>query len=166
MIGILVVVESFSHGWLFTTPWTIARQGSLSFNMSWSFLKLISIELVMPSNHLFLCHPLLLYLQSFPASESFPMSLLFTSDGQSIGASASASVLPMNIQDQFPLGLTGLISLQYKGLSRSPAPHFESSSSSACSLLYGPTLTSIYDFWKNHSFDYMDLCQQSDVYAF
>ena len=70
----------------------------------------------MPSNHLVLCHPLLLHLQAFPASGSFPISQLFVSGGQSIGA--SASVLPMNIQDRFPLGWTGLIFLLSKGLSR------------------------------------------------
>ena len=82
----------------------------------------LSIDLVMPFNHVILCHPLLLpfssCLQSFPASGSFPMSQFFTSDDQSIGASASASVLPMNIQDWFPLGWTGLICLHSKGLSR------------------------------------------------
>ena len=77
-----------------------------------------SIMLEMSSNLLILCHPLLLRLQSFPASGSFPMSQFFTSGGQRIGVSASASVLPMNIQDWFPLGLTGWISLQSKGLSR------------------------------------------------
>ena len=73
---------------------------------------------VMLSNHLILCHPLLLCLQSFPASGSFLMSQLFTSAGQSIGVSTSASVLPVNIKGWVPLGLTGLISLQSKGLSR------------------------------------------------
>ena len=83
-------------------------------------------------------------LRSFPASGSFPMSQFFASGGQSIRASALASVLPMNIQGRFPLGLTALISLQYKGLSRSsPSPQLESSSSSARSLLYGPTLTDL-----------------------
>ena len=72
----------------------------------------------MPSNHLILCHPLLLlYLQSFPVSESFQMSQFFASGSQSIGVSFSASVLPMNIHDLFPLGLTDLISLRSKGLS-------------------------------------------------
>ena len=86
------------------------------FTIFWSLLKLMSIESVMPSNHLILCHPLLLLLlKSFPGS--FPMNQFFTSGGQTIGASASASVLLMNIQDWFPLGLTGLI-LQSKGLSR------------------------------------------------
>ena len=77
-----------------------------------------SIESAMPSNHLILCHPLLLLPSNFPASRSFPMSWLFASGGQRIGASASASVLPTNIQGWFPLGLTGLISLVSKGLSR------------------------------------------------
>ena len=88
---------------LSATPWTAAHQASLSFTISRSLLKLMSIELVMPSYHLILCRPLLLCLQSFPASGSFPMSQFFTSSGQSIGASASVSVLPMNIQDWFPL---------------------------------------------------------------
>ena len=83
-----------------------------------SSLRLTSIESVMPSNHLILCRPLLLHLQSFPASESFPMSRCFTSGDQSLGTSALSSVLPMNIQDWFPLGLMGLISLLSRGLSR------------------------------------------------
>ena len=91
------------------------------------------------------------------------MSQFFVSDGQSI----AASVLPVNIQGGFPLRLTGLISMQFKGLSRvPPAPQFESINSSALNLLYGPTLTFVHDYWKFHSFDYTDLCQQSDVSAF
>ena len=87
--------------------------------------------------------------QSFPASGSFQMSQLYATDGKSIGVSASASVLPMNIQSWFPLGLTGLISLLSKGPKESSlAPQFESISSLALSLLYGPTLTSIHDYWK------------------
>ena len=84
----------------------------------------------------------------------FQMSQLFSSGGQSIRPSASASVLPMNIQDWFPLGWTDWISLQPKGLSRvSSTPQFQSINSSAVSFLYSPTLTSIHDYWKNHSFD-------------
>ena len=83
-----------------------------------SLLKLMSITSVMTSNHLILCHSLLLPPSIFPASESFPMSQFVTSGGQSIGVSTSASVPPMNIQDWFPLGLTSWISLQSKGLSR------------------------------------------------
>ena len=97
------------------TSWTAAHQASLSLIVSGSLPKFMSIESVMPSNHLILCYTLLLCLQSFPASGSFPMNRLFTSGGQSIGA--SALVLPMSIQGSFPLGLTGLISLQSKGLS-------------------------------------------------
>ena len=92
--------------------------------------------------------------QSLAASGSFPMSQLFAWGGQSIGISASASVLPMNTQDWSPLEWTGWISLQSKGLSRVfPTPQFKSISSSALSFLHSPTLTSIHDHWKNHSFD-------------
>ena len=98
--------------------------------------------------------------QSFPASGSFPVSQLFTSGGQSIGASTSASVLPMNIQAWFPLGLTGWLPCSPRASQESsPTPQFESLSSSAFSLLYGPTRTSVHDYWKNHSFDYMELCR-------
>ena len=100
------------------TPWGEARQASLSITNSQSPPKLMSIELVMPSNHLILCHPFSSCLQSFLASGYFQMSQLFTSDGQSIGVSASASVLTMNTQDWSPGGWTGCISFQSKGLSR------------------------------------------------
>ena len=111
-------VQSLSSVWLFATPWTAARQASLSITNSQRLLKLMSIKLVMPSNHFILCCPFSSCLQSFPAPGSFPMTGLFASGGQNIGVSASASVLPMNIQDWFPLGLTGWISLQSKELSR------------------------------------------------
>ena len=110
-------VQSLSHVWLFATPWTVACQASLSVTNSQSLLKLMSIKSVMSSSHPIFCRPLLLPL-SFPASGSFQMSQFFTLGGQSIGVSASASVLPMNIQDWFPLGWTGWISLQSKGLLR------------------------------------------------
>ena len=93
--------------------------------------------------------------------QGLPQSQLFSSDGQSIGASASSLFLPMNIQSWFPLGLTGLITLQ-----SSPTPQFKSINSSALSFLYGLTLPSIYCYWKNHSFDQMDLCQQGNISAF
>jgi len=116
-----VCVCVLSHVWLFVTPCTVALQASLSFTISWSLLKFMSVELLMPSNHLILCCPLV-----FP----FPLSLLqwvqwvflvtwlFTSGIPSIGALGLASVLPINIQGWFRLGLTGLISLLFKGLSR------------------------------------------------
>ena len=111
------VVQSLSCVRLFATPWAAARQASLSFT-SWSLLKLMSIESVMPSNHLILCSLLLLLPSIFHSIRVFSMSQFLALGGQSIGISASASVLPMNIQDWFPFGWTGWISLQSKGLSR------------------------------------------------
>ena len=107
-------VQSFSHVWLFATPWTTAHQPSLSIVNSQSLPKFMSITSVMPSNYLILCHPLLLLPSIFPSIRVF--SNESASGGQSIGA--SASVLPVNIQDWFTLGLIGWISLKSKGLSR------------------------------------------------
>ena len=118
---------------------------SNSCPLSWQFHPTISSSVV----------PFSSCLQSFPASGSFPMSWLFASDAQSTGVSASASVFPMNIQGWFSLGLTGFISLQSKGLSRIFS-RFKSINSLVLSLLYGPTLTSVHDYWKKHVFDYMD----------
>ena len=90
-------------------------------------------------------------------SGSFPMSQFFASGGQSIGVSASTSVLPMNIQDRFPLGWTGWISLSPRDSQESsPTPQFKSINSSVLSFLCSPTLTSVNDHWKTHSFDQMD----------
>ena len=97
-------VQSLSHVWLFATPWTAACQASLSITNSWSPPKPMSIESVMPSKHLILCHPLLLRPQSFPASKSFPMSQLFASCGQRTGV-FSFNISPSN---EHP----GLISLR------------------------------------------------------
>ena len=151
----LSVVQSLSHVQIIATPWTAACQAPLSLTISQSLLKFMSTESVMLSNHLILCLPLLLP-SIFPASGSFPMSQLPTSCDQSIGDSASASVLPMNIQGWFPLGLTGLLALQYKGLSRD----FSSTTVwkhqffvTQPSLWSKPLLTSIHDYWKNDSFD-------------
>ena len=147
-------VQLLSRVWLFEIPWTAAHQASLSITNSWSLLKLMSIESVMPFNHLIFHCPSSSGLESFPASGSFQMSQFFELGGQSVGASASASVLPMSIQNWFPLGWTGWLSLQSKRLSRvSPTPQFKSINSSALSLLYSPTLTSIHDYLKNHSFN-------------
>ena len=91
-------VQLLSHIQLFVTPWTAAHQDSLSITNSLNLLKLTSIETVMTSNYLILCHPLLLLPSIFSASGSFPMSWFFALGGQNIGVSASASVLPMNMQ--------------------------------------------------------------------
>ena len=129
--------------------------------------ELLSTDSVMPSNHLILCCYLSSYLQSCPASGSSPISQFFTSVGQSIGASASASVLPMNIQDWFPLGLMlGSLCCPRDSQESYPTPQFKTMKSSTLSFLYGPFLTSIHDYQKNHSLDYMDLCQQSNISAF
>ena len=98
---VVVVVQSLSRVWLFATPWTAALQASPSFSISRSLLKLMSIETVMPSNHLILCRSLLLLPSIFPSIRVFSNNQLFASGGQSIGASASASVLPVNIQTDF-----------------------------------------------------------------
>ena len=111
-------VQSLSRVLLFATPWIPAPQASLSISNSESLLKLMSIKPLMLSNHLIFHSPFSSHLQSFPGSGSFQISQLFASGGQSIGVSASTSVLPMNTQDWSPLEWTGWISLQSKGLSR------------------------------------------------
>ena len=106
-------------------------------------------------------------LQSFPGSGSFPLSQFFTSCGQRIGVSASTSVLPMNIQDWFPLDeLVGSPCSPRDSQESSPTPLFKSTNSLVLSLFYGPALTFVHDYWKNHSFDNMDLCRPSNVSAF
>ena len=126
---VVVVVQSLRPVRVFETPWTAAHQASLSFTISQSLLKLMSVESVMLHNHHILCHALLLLPSIFPSIRLFSnesisnnslviFQWVFTSSDQSIGVSASASVPPMNIHSWFPLGLTGLISLQSKGLSR------------------------------------------------
>ena len=163
----IVVVQFLSHVWLFDILWTAAHQASLSFTVSWSLLKLMSIESITLSNYLILCHPLILLPQSFPASGSFPVSWLFASDSQSIGVSASASVLPINTQDWFLWGLTGLIPLQSKGLSMvffNTTVQKHQFFGAQLSLWSNSHI--LHDYWKNDIFDYMDLCEQSLASAF
>ena len=133
----LAVVQSLSCVRLFVTPWIAACQSSPSITISWILLKLISIESVMPSNHPIHYCPILL-------SGCFLISQLFTSGGQSIGVSASASVFPKNILDWiFPLGLTGWSHWSTRDSKEFfPTPQFKSISSSELSFLYGPALTS------------------------
>ena len=110
VLGLRDFVQLLSHVWLSMTSRTAARLASLSFTISWSLLKLTSIDSMMTPKHLSFHCPLLLLPSIFPRSRVFSNEL--ESGGQSIGASASALVLPMNIQGWFPLGLTGLICLQ------------------------------------------------------
>ena len=149
---------------LYATPRTAAHQASLSFTVTQSLLKFMSIESVMLSKYLILCHPLLFCLPSFPASGSCPMSQLFISHGQSTGASASASVLPMSIQGWFPLGLTGLISLHFNR-SRVFSSTFPKTPILRHSVFFQSNAHTVHNSWKNQSFDSMNLYRQSDVSA-
>ena len=140
-------------------------QDSLSFTISQSFLRFMSIESVMPSNHLILCRPLLLSPSIFPNIRVFSKELALHIRWQNLGD--LASVLPKNTHGWFLLGLTGLTSMLSKGLPRVlSSTTIQKHKFLALSLLYGPTLTSAHDYWKNHSFDYMNLCWQSVVSAF
>ena len=160
------IVQLLSHVWLFATPWTTALQASCLSLSPRVFSHSCLFESVMPSDHLILCWPLLLLLSFFPSIRVFSNELVLASGGQNIGASASASILPKIIQGWFPLGLTGLISLLSKGFlrvfSRTTVQkhHFFGTQPSLWSV------TSIYNYWKNHSFDYIDLCWQRHVSAF
>ena len=111
-------VQSLSCVWLFATPWSTARQASLSITNSRSLLKLMSVESVMPSSHLILCRPLLLLPPIPPSIRVFPMSQIFAWGGQSTEVSALASFLPKKSQGWSPSEWTGWISMQSKGLSR------------------------------------------------
>ena len=162
-LTIFVVVQSLSPIWLFVTTWTAAHEASLSFTVSQSLLKLMSIELVMPSNHLILCHPLLLP-SVFPSIRVFSSELAPQIRWPKYW-SFSSSILPMNIQGWFPLGWTGLMSLLSKNL---PQHH-----SLKASILWGSAY-----FMVQLSHLYMTsrttialtiltfVCQQSDVFAF
>ena len=133
----------------------------LSFTVSWRLLKLTSIESVMPSNHFILCHPLLL-LSIFPSIRVFFQWVHSSNQVAKVLEFQLHSVLPMNSQGWFPLGLTGWIFLLSKGLSR-----VFSSTTFWKHQFFGsqPSLLSN-SYWKNHSFDSVDLCRQNDVSAF
>ena len=159
------MVQSLSHVQLFAASCAAGCQASLSFTTSQSLLRLTSIESVIPSNHLILCHAFFSFIFS-QHQDLFQLSWLFAVSGESIGTSASTSVLPMNIQSWFfRIDWFDLLAVQETQESP-PTPQFKSISSSELSILYGPTLTSVHDHWKNHIFDNMDLCWQSDVSAF
>ena len=155
----------FSRVCLLETLWTAALQASLSITNSWSLLKLLSIMSVMPSNHLILCHSLLLPPSIFPSIRVFSNEPVFASGGQNI--IALASVLPMNAQDSFSLGLTGLISLQSKEFSTifSNTKVQKHQLFSALFSLWSNSYINA-GYWENHSFDYTGLCQPSNVSAF
>ena len=144
------------------TAWTAACQDSLSFTISWSLLKLMSIESVMPSKHLILYHSLLLQPSIFPSIRVFSNESVLCIKWPNYWSFSIGP--PVNIHNRFPLGLTALSPCCQRDFQEfSPTPQFKSINSSALSFLYSPTLTSIHDNWKKHSFDYSDLCQQSNV---
>ena len=161
-------VQSLRSFWLFETPWTAAHQASLCITNSRSLLKFMSIELVMPFNHLILCHPLLLLPSIFPSIRIFSKELALHIKWPKYW-NFNVSTSPSN-------EYSGLISFKIElvwspcspsdSQESSPATHLKSINSSVLSFLYSPTLTSIHDYWKNHSFDQRDLCLQSNVSAF
>ena len=144
------VVQWPSHVWLFVTPRTAAEQASLTFTISWSLLKLISIELMMPSNHLILCHPLLFLSSVFPSIRVFSSELAlfirwpkYWSFSFSISPSNGYSELPF-----FRIEWSDFLAVQGTLKNLLLAPQFKSISSLALSLSYGPTLTAIHDHWE------------------
>ena len=164
---VAIVVPSLSHVQLFETPWTAAHQAALSFTFSWSLLKPMSIESVMPSSHLILCHHLLFLPSIFPS-----IMVFFNESALCIRWPEYWSFSFSEYSNKY----SGLISfrtewfdlLAVQGTLKSLLQHhsLKASNSSTLSLLYGPTLTSVHNNWKNYSFDYMDLCRQSDISAF
>ena len=157
---ILLLTQLLSHVWLFETPWTAAGQPPLSSTISRSLLKFMSIELVMLSNHLILCHPLLLLSLTFPSNRVF-------SSGSSHQV---AKVLELQLQHQSFQWIFRVDFLQdwlvwspcspRNSQESPPAPQFESISSLVLSLLHDPTLPSVYNYWKNPRFDYTDFVSQ------
>ena len=152
---------------LFVTPWTAARQASLSITNSQSSLKLMPIESVMPSNHLILCCPLLLLPSIRPSIRVFSNESVLPIRWTKYW-SFSFSISPSNEHSgliSFMMDWLDLLAVQGT-LNSSPKPQFKSINSQVLSYLYNPTLSSIHDYWKNHSLDQMDLCWQSNVSAF
>ena len=149
--------QSLSRVRLFATPWIAARQASLSITNSWSLLKLLSIESVMPSN---LCHPPLLPPSIFPSIRVFSKESAIHIRWPKYW-SFSFRVSPSNEYSgliPFRIDWFDLFAVQGTLKESSPTPQFKSINSSVLSLLYGPNLTSTHDYWKNHSFDYTDIC--------
>ena len=157
-------VQSLSRVQLLATPRTAAHQASLSFTVSQSLLKLMSIESVMPSNHL--CRPLLLPPSTFPSIRGCFSKESVLCNRWPKYWSFSFCISPSDEHSgliSFRMDWLDLLAVQ--GTS-SPTPQFKSINSLVLSFLYCPTHTSIHDYWKNHIFDYMDLCQQSNVSGF
>ena len=157
-------VQSLSCIQLFATPWIIALQASLSITNSQSLLKLMPIESVMPSKHLLLCRPLLLLPPIFSSIRVFSNESVLRIRWPKYW-SFSFNISPSNESSgliSFNIDWSDL-AVQRDSQESSPAPQFESISSLALTLFYGPALTTIHDYWKTHSLNYANFCQQSDV---
>ena len=149
----VVVVQSLSHVQLFLTPWTAAHQASLSFTVSWSLFKLMTIKLVMSSNHLILCCPLLLLPSIFPSIRVFSNESILLSRRTKYW-SFNFSISPSNEYSgliSFKMDQSDLLAVQ--GTLKSLLQYHSSKASLVLSFLYGSTLPTIHDYWKNHSFD-------------
>ena len=165
-------VQQLSHDQLIVIPWTVSHQASLSITNCRSLLKLTPIESVIPSNHFILCWPHILLPSIFPSIRVFSSESILHIRWTKYW-SFSFSISPSNDYSaliSFRIDWLDLLAVQ-GGLGRDsresfPTPQFRSISFSVLNFLYSPTLTSIYDYWKNHSFDYMDLCWQRNVSAF
>ena len=152
----------------FATPWTTALQASLSFTISQSLLKLMSIVSVMPFNHLILCHLLLLLPSIFLSIRVFFNELALCIRWPKYW-SFSFSISPSNEYSgliSFRIDWFVLHAVQGTFKSLLQTPQLKSINSSALSFLYSPTLISVHNYWKNHTFDYTDLCQHRNVSAF
>ena len=160
-------VQSLSCVWLFVTLWIAARQASLSISNSWSLIKLMSIESVMPSNHLILCHPLLLLPPICPSIRVFSSESTLHMRWPKYWC-FSFSISPSNEHAElisFRMDWLDLLAVQ--GTLKSLLQHHSSKASIFWhSAFFCPTLTSIHDHWRNHSLDQMDLCWQSNVSTF
>ena len=160
-------VQSLSRVWLFGTPWVTARQASLSITNSQSLLKLMPIESLIPSNHLIFCRPLLLLPPIPPSIRVFSNESVLCMRWPKYW-SFSFSISPSNEHPgliSFRMDWLDLLAVQGT-LESSPTLQFKSFNFSVLSFLHSPTLTSIHDYWENHSLDQMDLCWQSNVSAF
>ena len=145
-------VQSLCHVWLFATPWFAAHQASLSITNSWSLLRLVSIESVMPFNYLILCHPLLFLASIFPSIRVFSNESVFRIRWPKYWFQLQHQSYQWIVRTDFLKN--GLVLLAVQGTQdSSPTPQFKSINSSVLRFLYSPTLPSIHDYWKNHSFD-------------
>ena len=162
----VIFVQSLTHVWIFVTPWTAAHQASLSFMIFQHLLKLMSIESVMPSNHLILFCPLILLPSVFPSIRVFSNELVLCIRCPKYWR---FSINPSNQYSgliSFRIDWFDLLVVQGTLKESSPAPQFKSINSLALNLHYGPSVTSVHDYWENHVFDYKDICLQSDVSIF